>query len=161
MRIDESGTYDVPEKRTMSNVDYLAALQVLRGKLLTNIQSWGAMTDANREWLTQRHDQLDALNDVIDIYDKVVQAEAEAQAADTALQNANADMTPAQLLELQLNQQNANAKVEEAKAQANSITEAEKIKSNFAAGNTKYYIIAAVVVVIVIGVIVFMLKRKG
>lgn len=75
--------------------------------------------------------------------------------ANTAVVNATANLTPAQLTQLKLNEQNAAAAA--AAAAANAKTEQEK--ANFAAGNTKYYIIAAVVVVVIIAVLVIFSKK--
>jgi hypothetical protein len=73
--------------------------------------------------------------------------------AQTALVNANANLTPEQLTQIKLNEQNQAAAAAAAKAKA----EAEA--KNFAAENTKYYIIAAVVVLVVIVAIVMFSKN--
>lgn len=79
-------------------------------------------------------------------------------AAQTALVNANANLSPAQLTQLQLNAQNTAAAAAAAKAKA----DADANSANYKAANTKYYLIAAVVVVLFIAAfVIFSRNKKG
>lgn len=80
--------------------------------------------------------------------------------ANTNLINANSKLTPEQLTQIKINEQNAAAAASAAAAAAKAKADAEA--KNFAAENTKYYIIAAAaVLVIIVAIVMFSSSKKS